>query len=253
MIKVAVFGANGLLGQGLLSYLSSSYTIIPITRENYEQKKGKSFDVFINANGNSKRFWALENPLADFEASTASVYKTLFDFSFKKYIYISSSDVYSNPNDSITTQENSETDVRNLNAYGLHKYLSEQIVKNRVENYMILRSSMILGKAVSKGPFFDIKQKQPIFITLDSKLQLITIRAIAEVITALLSKNLKNEIYNMGGKGSFDFGNINKYFSEKIEVSDRALRQHYEMNVSNLQGIYRLKTSEEYLQEYLNG
>jgi hypothetical protein len=70
---------------------------------------GESFDIFINANGNSKKYWANQNPLLDFDVSVTSVYKTLFDFKFKKYIYLSSLDIFKN------------------SVYGKNKLIAEEI------------------------------------------------------------------------------------------------------------------------------
>ena len=85
---IAVLGGRGMLGSDLVKFLGEFYKVIAIDKENYSQYLGKSFDVLINANGNSRKFWADQNLFLDFEASTISVYKSLFDFKFKKYIYI---------------------------------------------------------------------------------------------------------------------------------------------------------------------
>lgn len=250
--SLAVLGANGLVGNDLVRYLGKKFHVTAITRENYKHKKGKKFDIFINADGNSRRFWALQNVYEDFKASTVSVYKSLFDFKFGKYIYISSVDVYANTDYLEGTSEDSTIDIKNLNAYGLHKYLSEQIVRNALDDYIILRSSMIIGKNLKKGPFFDILNGKPLFLTRASRLQIITTLAMSEVIDILVCGKIKNEIYNLGGEGAIELVNIGKYFKIPIKWSDGALKQHYEMNVSKLKTWYKLKTSEDYLKEWLN-
>ncbi|MBI2596906.1 NAD-dependent epimerase/dehydratase family protein [Candidatus Daviesbacteria bacterium] len=250
--SLAILGANGLLGKDLTRYLADKFDITPITRENYEHQKEKEFDVFINANGNSRRFWALQNIYKDFEASTVSVYKTLFDFKFKKYIYFSSVDVYANPGRPKNTSEDDMIDVSNLNNYGFHKYLSEQIIKNALDDYIILRPSMIIGKNLKKGPFFDIIKGKPLFMTPDSRLQIITTFAISEIISMLTSRMIKNEIFNIGGEGAVYFVNISEYFEVSIKWSNNAVEQYYEMNVSKLKAQYNLKTSEDYLKDWLS-
>lgn len=251
--KLGVLGANGLLGNDLVNYLSSSYKVISITRENYEEHKGCGFDVFINANGNSKRFWANQNPQEDFFASTVSVYKSIFDFPSGLYIYISSSDVYENHTGPKHTTESKKIGPENLQPYGFHKYLGELIVKKCKEKFLILRLAMILGTKMKKGPFYDILNHTPIFLTFDSKLQLITTSAIASIIKALLDRGVVCKTLNVGGVGTFAFTKISKYFNEKIRVSPKAERQVYEMNVKKIRKLYpSLKTSEEYLQKFLN-
>lgn len=250
--SLAVLGANGLVGNDLVKYLGRKFKVTAITRENYEHQKGKKFDIFINADGNSSRFWALQNIYEDFEVSTVSVYKSLFDFKFGKYIYISSVDVYTNPEYLEGTSEDGVIDAKNLNVYGLHKYLSEQIIRNVLDDYIILRSSMVVGKNLKKGPFFDIINGKPLFLTRDSRLQIITTLAISEIIDMLVYEKVKNEVFNIGGEGTVDFVDIDEYFRIPIKWSKDAERQCYEMDVSKLEKKYKLKTSEDYLKDWLN-
>lgn len=249
---IAILGANGLLGADLVTNLQSKYIITPITKQNYSEHKGKLFDVFVNANGNSKRFLALQNVIEDFEASTNSVYKTIFDFNFKKYVYISSVDVYPDPSSPKRTQEDLEIKIIDQNSYGFHKYLSEQIIKKHVSDWLILRPSTILGSNLKKGPIYDILENRHLFVTLDSKLQLITSNAIAKIIEILIKKSIKNEIVNVGGVGALSFSKLYKFFDKKILVSPKAKLQIYEMSIKKLQRLFpTLTTSEEYLREFL--
>lgn len=241
-----------MLGSDLVRYLSKRFDITSINRENYQTFIGKSFNIVVNANGNSKRFRANRNPVDDFFASTASVYKSIFDFPSDIYIYISSPDVYENHTGVKYTKETQKINVENLSSYGFHKNLSELIVKKYKEKFLILRPSMILGTNLKKGPIYDVIQSNPLFITLKTKLQLITTRAIAEIIETLLQNFITNEIVNVGGIGTFSFLKVGEYFDKKIEVLPKAERQIYEMNVEKIKNLYpALKTSEGYLQEFL--
>lgn len=241
-----------MLGSDLVKYLNQSFLVTSISKNNYSQFINHSFDVVVNANGNSKRFWANENVLEDFDISTVAVYKSIFDFKYSTYIYISSSDVYKDHSNPLSTSESQLNDLEGLSTYGLHKYLSEIIVKSNCPNYIILRSSMILGKNLKKGPIFDIINNKPLFISPTSRLQMITTYEIANVITFLIDKKIENDIFNVGGKGIVDFKKIQTYFSISITSSKKAETQSYEMNVSKLNRLFPLKTSEEYLQEFLN-
>lgn len=239
-----------MLGSDLVTYLSKSYEVTGISKENYSKHVGTSFDVVINANGNSKRFWANEHPYEDFIASTESVYKSIFDFPTKLYIYISSSDVY--PNHANAPFEDARIESKKLSSYGFHKFLSEIIVRRLTKNYLILRSSMMLGRKLKKGPFFDIVHHQPLFISKKSKLQLITTKAISEIIDLLITNNIKNEIFNMGGKGVLAFENVHTYFKTTVHFQKNTQLQRYEVNTKKLGKMYPLKTSEEYLKDYLH-
>lgn len=251
MKTLAVIGGNGMLGSDLVKYLGSQFLITSIIKENYLQFVGKKFDILVNANGNSKRFWAIKNPLEDFIISTISVYKSIFDFRYSTYIYISSSDVYVNHENSASTFENQIQDSSKLSSYGLHKYLSESIIKNHCKSYIILRASMLLGKNLKKGPIYDIINKNPLFIAKTSRLQMISTREVANVINFMLDKRIKNDIFNLGGKGVVDFKKIQSYFSAPISFQDKNETQIYEMNVSKLNKLFPLKTSGKYLREFL--
>lgn len=252
MKTLAIIGGNGMLGSDLVKYLSQSFLVTSISKKNYSQFINHSFDTVVNANGNSRRFWAIKNPLEDFTASTISVYKSLFDFKFETYIYISSSDVYVNHSSRTYTFEDQIQDSSKLSSYGLHKYLSEKIVESHCKSYVILRAAMLLGQNLKKGPIFDILNNKSLYISESSRLQMITTKEIANVITFLVNEKIINTIFNMGGKSTVDFKKMKTYFSAPISFADGAEKQVYEMNVSKLNKLFPLKSSEEYLQEFIN-
>lgn len=241
-----------MLGSDLVRYLTQYFSVTAITKENYTSFLHTPFDIVINANGNSKRFWANQNVLEDFSLSTVSVYKSVLDFPTDLYIYISSSDVYANHTGKRYTKENQYSDTDRLSSYGLHKYLSEMVVRNHSSTYLILRCSMMLGSELRKGPLYDILHGKPLYITKESKLQMITTQEIAKCIQFLIQKKDKNKTYNIGGKGVVYFTNIRKYIDTPLSFSRNAEKQQYEMDVSTLESIYPLKTSVVYLQEFLN-
>ena len=241
-----------MLGSDLVEYLASKFLVTSITKENYSQFVGKAFDVLVNANGNSKRFWAIKNPLEDFVLSTVSVYKSLFDFKFKTYIYVSSSDVYVDHSSNTSTSEDQIQDSSKLSSYGLHKYLSEKIIENNCPNYIILRSSMALGKNLKKGPIYDIFKNKSLFISESSRIQMITTIEIANIIKFFLDQNKANNVINVGGKGTVNFKKIQTYFSFPVKFLKEAEEQIYEMNVEKLDKLFSIKSSEEYLREFLS-
>ncbi|MEK7500356.1 MAG: NAD-dependent epimerase/dehydratase family protein [Patescibacteria group bacterium] len=249
MKSLAIIGSGGMLGSDLVRYLDSHFHITPIHRKNYKSVIGKMFDIVINANGNSRRYWANENPNQDFFASTVSVMQSIHDFPCNLYIYISSPDVYKTHWGS---KEGEVIDSTKLEPYGFHKYLSELIVKKYTKYYLILRCSMILGSNLRKGPIFDIAHNIPLSITLDSRLQLITTRAVSDIIRTMLDNTASRNTFNVGGIGSVSFTRIGTYFNQKIQTKRDAKKQRYEMNIEKVRGLYpELATSQEYLQEFM--
>lgn len=249
--SLVIIGSRGMVGSGLTQYLKPYFSVTGIDRENYNEYRGQTFDILINANGNSNKVWANKNILGDFEASTVSVYKTLFDFPCKTYVYISSSDVYENHATSKTTSEEMIINPENLSPYGFHKYLSECIVKNFTKNYIILRCPMILGTNLKKGPIYDILHNLRLFVSSDSAFQIITTNELAQIIYFLLSSNITNKIFNAGGRGTVLLGKINKYIQRQVTFPKDGETYVYETDVSKLGKIYHLKTSGEYLKDFV--
>lgn len=241
-----------MLGTDLIRYLRRKFRVTGIHKENYQSYRGTAFDIVVNANGNSKRFWANSHPVEDFVASTASVYESLFDFKCSTYVYISSSDVYEDHTSPRYTKENISIAPDKLTAYGMHKYLSELVIQKHVNNYLILRSSMLLGSNLKKGPMYDAIHHEPLFITRESRLQMITTKSIADIISTLIDKKIIHDVFNIGGVGTFSFSNLDRYVpGPHIYRADGEI-QLYEMNVTKMRKLYPLRTSEEYLREFLH-
>lgn len=245
---LAVIGSKGMVGSDLVNYLKPNFELTEIDRHNYGEHEGKTFDVIINANGNSNKIWANENRLGDFETSTISVYKTFLDFTFKVYIYISSFDVYENHEGE---KESDQIDSAKLTPYGLHKFLSELIVKSFTKNYIILRCPMMLGTKLKKGPLYDVLNNSKLYISKDSSFQMITTEELAKIIFSLLRKNIKGEIFNIGGKSKVELNKVEELTKKKATSPKDGRKQVYETDISKLNKIFPLKTSEEYLKDFL--
>lgn len=243
-----------MIGSDLVGFFCKKYEVTPITRKNYRELVGRGFDVVINANGNSKRHWANQNPGEDFILSTASVVKSIFDFPCGLYIYLSTPDVYHNHTHPRFAREGAQILPEKLEAYGLNKYLAELAISKYKERFLTLRISMVLGSNLKKGPVFDVIHNRSLFITRDSKIQMITSFALAEIIESLLHSSVTNQVVNVGGIGALSFLNIERFFNKKIAISAEAKTQRYEMSVEKLKQWYsHLKSSEQYLNDYLTG
>jgi len=247
---MGILGGNGFLGAALAKYFSEcGFAVTVITKGNYREYQGKWFDVFINANGNSKKFWANQNPEADYEASVISVKNSLDDFKFKKYVYISSSDVYPDHNTSEKTDELEIIDAGRLEAYGLHKYQAELLVK-KLPSYIILRLSAMVGPGLKKGVVKDILEGSPLFTTLNSRLGFITTEEVGRCIAELLKRNISQEIYNCGGKGNLSMTELGKLLGKGVVSRPDAMGQQYEIDVDKLDALIGLQTSEQYIKNF---
>ena len=206
-MRVAVLGSGGFVGCAVSKRLQEEHEVSEITRDTYSHFVGSFFDVLVNCNGNSRKFWANMNRQEDFKLSVQSVYDSLFDFQFKRYIQVSSMDVYVN------------------NPYGYHKKLAENLIKDATPNYVLLRCSSIIGKNMKKGVVKDILDDHPVFVSPDSRIELITDTDIARVIGELALLDSVTGAINVGSTTTITVNEIASFFGKKIRFSD-CLEKH---------------------------
>ena len=234
-MKIGILGADGFLGKALCKQFPDA---VPVTRNSYMFYKGNSFDIFINANGNSKKYWAEGDPFDDFEASVVSVYETFYDFKIKQYVYISSVDAI-DPNASY---------------YGFHKTLAEQIVKKNSNDCMILRCCALIGQGMKKGVVQDIIDEKPLWVTGESLFQFTSIADVAESVDKIFLNDIHNETINVGGWGTIRVNEIAKYFD--VGFTERKDATTYICNYGNTERLNQIvpvvKTSWQHIKEFAN-
>ena len=200
---IFVIGGNGFVGSAFVRYFKkNNITHKSINKKNYKKYIGKKCKILINANGNSKKYLAESNDLLDFKLSTISVKKTLVDFKFQSYIYLSSAEVYSNSQFKKNTKEDRFIDVSNISKYALHKYLSELLVSSlKNKNWWIFRLTGMVGKNLKKNPIYDIVNNKNIRISPKSQLQYLNTDDVVKVIMKISNKKNSGQIFNIAGKG----------------------------------------------------
>ncbi len=154
---IFILGGEGFVGSAyarLLTSLSVEHTLL--TRANYAAYVGASCDLLINANGNSKKILANRDPKSEFEMSVSSVVASLSDFKARKYVYLSTGDVYPRQHSPEVTHEDQALDIRAMSRYGLHKYLAEQYVTATHPDWLIFRMGGFVGPGIKKNAIFDI-------------------------------------------------------------------------------------------------
>jgi len=231
-MEIAVIGSNGFLGSEISKILSKKNIVTNITKQNISEffNNNKYFDCVVNANGNSKKFWANNNPLEDFELSTRSVYESVIKLNYGKYIYISS------------------VDASHMNMYGLNKRLSEEIVKSIAYNWTILRCSSIVGRDMKKGFIKDILDGTPLYVSSDSSYQFITNTEIANIVEVMASLQI-NKVFEVAGIGALTVENVAKLLNKGVKYNTTTEKLFYNQDISELSKYYIIKTSKEYLLE----
>lgn len=153
-MKVGIVGANGFVGQALVrAALARTGALEPvlITHPTYARHKPDRYDVIINCAMPSKRFWAMQNPLLDFDATVRLTAELIYEWQSTKFIQISS------------LSARTQLDV----PYGIHKRAAEVLVESRT-NTLIIRLAALYGQGLNKGALHDLIHRKKVFVDIQS-------------------------------------------------------------------------------------
>lgn len=237
-LNILIIGCSGFIGETIYNCFKHKFkSVTGITKHaDINEFDSIVYDVVINANGNSKKYLANNNPFEDFKLSTSSVYESLFNFKYRKYIYISS------------------IEAETSSVYGFNKSLSESIVRKYCNDYIIIRPSTVIGKEMKKGLVKDIIENQKVYLTENSSLQLITVNEIVNVIhhIILCCDLLKNLTINAYGKESMTVKEIGELLNKNIIYNHNLTYESYNLKNNNIDFEYDFKTTKHYLTEFIN-
>jgi nucleoside-diphosphate-sugar epimerase len=250
---IFLLGGNGFIGSGfarLLQQRKEPFEVI--TRENYLSYLGKSCDVLINANGNSKKFLAADDPKAEFQASVASVRNSLVDFKYDTYVYLSTSDVYPDCSKPELTQEDQYLDIAHQSPYGFHKYLAEQCVIHAAKNYLIIRQGGFVGPGLKKNAVYDVLYGSKLWVHPQSRFQFIHTEESAIAVLNLLDKKIKNETFNLTGMGTVSVAEIMELVPRDIPYPEGSEPQRYEISTTKISKLLNLPHSRQSILHFIS-
>lgn len=202
--KIAVIGASGFVGTALIKALKEkgNYDIVPVVRSNYEQLKQDKYDLIIHSAMPSKRWWALNNPLDDFDATVRLTADIIYNWNYDKIALISS----------VSAR------VQREHPYGRHKYLAEELLLNTNPENLVFRLGGLYGEGLDKGVIFDMINGNQVFMTADSAFNYINTLTAAQLIIDQLDKS---GIVDIGAKNIISIGEIAEYFNLDVEFGQR--------------------------------
>ena len=236
-MRIVVMGGRGFVGSALVRLAKKQgHVVLAITRDNYARHRGTSCDWFINANGNSRKYLADQDPAAEFEASVVSVQRSLLDFSFKKYVYLSSIDVYPRVDRPRFNGENAEIQPERLSRYGLHKWLAEQVVRRYAGHWLIVRLGGMVGEGLWKNPIFDMLHGTPLRVHVNSSYQYLATDDVARIVFRLAQRQRANDLFNVCGHGCLSLREVASWipgYQESYAVANPR-REHYEIRLTKL-------------------
>jgi len=205
-----------------------------ITRASYDVHIGTSCDVLINANGNSKKFVADRDPKGEFDASVRSVLHSLEDFNARRYVFLSTGDVYPDQTSPTVSAEDHTIDSRRQSRYGLHKHLAEQLVLARHPRPLVMRMGGFVGPGMRKNAIFDMLHDQPVWLTPDSELQFIGTDTVADLVWSLVEGEVSGEIINAGPRGTVRIGDVHARLGSRSTFAPEARKTRFEIATDKL-------------------
>lgn len=249
---IFIIGGNGFVGSAVTRYcVRNELTHAVITKQNYQDFVGKSCDLLINSNGNSKKFLANNDPMEDFRQSVSSVRSSLVDFKFEKYVFFSSCDVYNDCSDRRLNHEAVEIDISTQSPYGFHKYLAEQCVRHAAADWLVIRFGGFVGEGLKKNPIYDIMHCGPLWLDPQSELQYLNTDAAASIVFDLLNQGLSREVINLCGDGLVKLQDMIDSVGVQIEVNPNSPRVLYNINVDKAKKYVDIPSSTDAVLNYL--
>ncbi len=249
---IFILGGRGLVGSGFARYCErTGKPFKVIHRENYAAHIGQSCTLLINANGNSSKILSRRDPKQDFEASVSSVRASLEDFGYKRYMHVSSCDVYPDCSSPETTRETLPLDASRQTAYGFHKLLAEQCVQHVADDWLILRCGGFVGPGLKKNAIYDILQGGPLFLDPDSELQFLHTDRAAEIVFRLIDLGIRREIFNLCGKGLVRLKDVIELTGKPVPVNPQSPKVRYEVGMDKLLALVDVPPTPEAVFEFV--
>jgi len=183
-MQTALIGYSGFVGGNIL--LQKKFTDL-YNSSNIRTIKGKSYDLLVCAGAPAEKWKANEQPKRDLDNINMLI-SCLSKSKAKKFILISTADVYPNPN---KVDEDSKIDESLLQPYGKHRYLLEKFVTRNFFESFIIRLSGLFGKGLKKNFIYDLLNDHALDYThKDSRFQYYSLEDIWKDIEVVLSKNI---------------------------------------------------------------
>ena len=135
----ALIGYTGLVG-GILSKKTRFDTLY--NSQNIKEIQGRNFDYVICAGVPGVKWKAIQDPEKDLQ-NIKHLITNLKSIKAKKFILISTVDVYHNP---LGVDEISPISLEGLHSYGKHRRYVEEFVQDKFDCHLILRLPALFGQ-----------------------------------------------------------------------------------------------------------
>ena len=192
---VALIGSSGYVGKAVLRASKNfpNYKIIEVNRKNFSiMREQNHYDVILNCAMPSKRYWAHNNPLLDFESTVELTAQLCYQWSYEKLVQVSSISARSQLN----------------TIYGRNKAAAEAICSH--DNNLIFRLGPMFGKDLSKGVLIDMLCDRQVFVSGVSRYCFSNVDWVGR---SILSNIRKKGILEIGARNSISLAFVAKEIS----------------------------------------
>lgn len=228
-----VLGGTGFIGSAIVREAQArGLNVIALNRATY--RPGLAARWLVNANGNSRKFLAHEQPAVDFDLSVRSVMQSLQDFSVERYCFLSSIDVYDQARDPEASREDAPVERRRLTPYGLHKLMAEDLVRAYAPAWLILRMGGFVGPGLRKNSIYDLLKGHPLRVHPDSQYQYLHTGRLAEIVLDLMQDGVQQDVFNAAGAGVVSIRDVAGLLPKPPVLDEQGPRERYEVNVEKL-------------------
>ncbi len=246
-MTIAVVGAGGFLGGFITKALSATgHRVLPISRG--DPLPTEPVEILVDCNGDARRFWANANPGGSFTANVASVAERVTSGIARRYVFMSTMDVYGKGcNSRRTSREDAVIDPAGLDVYAFHKWLAEQLIIRHAPHWLILRLGTLIGPGLKKNPVFDAVNGHPVRQTAESTLSLVDLAHAAEALLSLLERDADG-IWNVTASRSITVAHM----LTEVSMATRQpappfhsdlLHTDYDINIAQLSAVLTMPDS----------
>jgi sugar phosphate isomerase/epimerase len=149
-MSFAIVGYSGFVGSNLLQFYKFDYFY---NSSNFHEAKNKEFDTIFFCGVPAVKWYANKNPEEDSKI-LKEITSVLESIKAKKIILISTIDVYESTDSK--QNEDYDCDFINNHTYGRNRYLFENFIQEKFDNYYIIRLPALFGKGLKKNVIYDL-------------------------------------------------------------------------------------------------
>lgn len=252
--EIIVLGGKGFVGSAIVAEAwRQGRDVAAIDLAEYPGSVGMTCRALINANGNSRKYLADNDPKQEFDASVRSVCHALHDFTFDHYVQLSTIDVYADKGNPAFNSEQAPIDPMRLSRYGHHKWLAEQLVRFNARSWLIIRMGGFVGPGLRKNSIYDILKGLPLRVHPDSCYQYQHSADLARIVLDLIDRQVFNETFNVAGDGVISLREVAAMVPgyDLSQFLPGAVIEHCDVNIGKIQKICHVSQTRETVANFI--